>query len=200
VSAFVDECLAEWRRLGVPGPVANEMAADLAADLAEAEAEGISPEEVLGSGVFDARSFAAAWAIERGVIAAPAPAQPPAARRSERRWLALAALCLVVAFVGLMLTIVGSPTREAHVAVAAGSNLPRVRVVVPRGNVRPGGPAWVGPNARVIFPPLGRVQRQSFTFDVGPGPDLRPIGVLLLVAGLAGAIASAIVWRRRLAA
>jgi hypothetical protein len=41
VSEFVDECRREWRRLGVPDPVANEMAADLTADLEEAEAEGV---------------------------------------------------------------------------------------------------------------------------------------------------------------
>ena len=33
MSEFVDECRREWHRLGVPDPVANEMAADLTADL-----------------------------------------------------------------------------------------------------------------------------------------------------------------------
>ena len=33
MSQFVEECRREWKRLGVPDPVANEMAADLAADL-----------------------------------------------------------------------------------------------------------------------------------------------------------------------
>jgi hypothetical protein len=36
VTEFVDECRSEWKRLGVPDAVANEMAADLAADLQEA--------------------------------------------------------------------------------------------------------------------------------------------------------------------
>lgn len=62
MSRFVDECRKEWHRLGVPEAVSNEMAADLDADLAEAEAEGASPEHVLGNGVFDAHSFAASWA------------------------------------------------------------------------------------------------------------------------------------------
>ena len=51
MNEFVEECRREWRRLGVPDPVANEMAADLAADLEEAEAEGCSAEEVLGQRV-----------------------------------------------------------------------------------------------------------------------------------------------------
>jgi len=41
------------------------MAADLEADLNEAEADGLAPEEVLGNGIFDPRSFAASWADER---------------------------------------------------------------------------------------------------------------------------------------
>src|SRR5271154_6298483 len=52
------------------------MAADLAADLKEAEADGASPEDVLGSGAFDPQSFAASWAAERGVI-------PPMTRQDE---------------------------------------------------------------------------------------------------------------------
>ena len=62
MSSFVDECRKEWSRLGVPEAEANEMATDLEADLAEAKAEGVSPEEVLGNGYFDPRSFAASWA------------------------------------------------------------------------------------------------------------------------------------------
>jgi hypothetical protein len=68
VSEFVDECRREWRRLGVPEPDANEMAADLTADLKEAEQDGVAAEEVLGSGAFDPRAFAASWASERGLI------------------------------------------------------------------------------------------------------------------------------------
>jgi hypothetical protein len=64
VNEFVEQCRREWKRLGVRGAVADEMAAELAADLAE----GDSPEEVLGSAAADAASFAANWARERGVI------------------------------------------------------------------------------------------------------------------------------------
>jgi hypothetical protein len=64
---FVKECRREWRRLGVPDAVAEEMAEDLAADLEEAQAEGVALEEVLGGGASDPRSFAASWATARGV-------------------------------------------------------------------------------------------------------------------------------------
>ena len=42
MSDFVDQCRKEWRRLGVPDPLADEMAADLTTDFSEAEAEGVS--------------------------------------------------------------------------------------------------------------------------------------------------------------
>ena len=73
--------VATWKRIGVPDAVANEMASDLEADLAEAEADGVSPEEVLGNGVFDAPSFAASWAAARGVATTA-----PAAGRRSRPW------------------------------------------------------------------------------------------------------------------
>lgn len=57
---FVEQCRRELKRLRVPDPIAEEMAADLAADLKEAETEGVSAELVLGSGALDPRSFAAA--------------------------------------------------------------------------------------------------------------------------------------------
>ena len=83
MNPFVEECRREWKRLGVPDPVANEMAADLEADLAEAEADGTSAEEVLGTGAFDAPAFAAAWAAERGVVPPPTPSGTTRVRRSR---------------------------------------------------------------------------------------------------------------------
>lgn len=68
MSEFVEECRREWKRLRVPDPVANEMAADLAADLREAEVEGASPEELLGDAAFDPQAFARSWAQERGLV------------------------------------------------------------------------------------------------------------------------------------
>jgi hypothetical protein len=97
VIEFVEECRREWRRLRVPEPVANEMAADLEADLDEAAAEGVAAEEVLGSSAFDPRSFAARWAAERGVLpraTARRPRRPVwvLAGAASWRWLLLAAL------------------------------------------------------------------------------------------------------------
>jgi hypothetical protein len=83
VNPFVEECRREWRRLGVPLHVAEEMAGELEADLADAEADGVSALELLGT---DTRAFAAAWADARGVV----PAHP-------RRRLGLAVGAAVVA-------------------------------------------------------------------------------------------------------
>jgi hypothetical protein len=52
---FIEECRREWRRLGVPDAIANEMAHDLTADIEEAEAEGGSAEDVLGNSLFEPR-------------------------------------------------------------------------------------------------------------------------------------------------
>jgi hypothetical protein len=107
MSDFVEQCRKEWRRLGVPDPVADEMAADLGSDLRDAEAEGISAEEFLGSSVFDPRSFASSWAAERGIIPAP-----PTHRRARKRpfvlgaFTAVAALTLIVA---ALLLLTGEP-------------------------------------------------------------------------------------------
>jgi hypothetical protein len=84
MSCFVEQCRREWKRLRVPDPVANEMAADLAADLEEAEAEGVSAEEVLGRSAFDPRSFAASWATERGVVPSAITSAPPQESASRR--------------------------------------------------------------------------------------------------------------------
>jgi hypothetical protein len=73
---FIEECRREWKRLGVPDPIANEMAVDLTADIEEAEVEGGSAEDVLGNSLFDPRRFAAAWASARGVTAPPALVDP----------------------------------------------------------------------------------------------------------------------------
>jgi len=105
---FVEQCRREWRRLGVPDPVAEEMAADLATDLGEAAAEGISAEELLGSSVFDPGSFAASWAAERGVIP-----PPPSAGNARRRPLVLVgftALAAVTVVVAALLLLTGKPT------------------------------------------------------------------------------------------
>ena len=86
MSEFVEQCRAEWRRLGVADPLAEEMATDLASDLEEAEAEGVSAVEYLGRSLSDPRSFAASWAAERGIIP-----PPPGQENDRRRPLALLA-------------------------------------------------------------------------------------------------------------
>src|ERR1700678_824314 len=105
VSEFVDECRREWRRLGVPDPVANEMAADLTADLEEAEAEGGSPEDVLGNSAFDPRRFAASWAVARGVTGQPIIDRQSLWRRPVA--IGLAALLGVLAVGAGLLLLVG---------------------------------------------------------------------------------------------
>lgn len=119
MSEFVEECRREWKRLGVPEPVANEMAADLAADLKEADAEGVSPEEVLGSSAFDPQSFAASWAAERGVV------HHPHSHSRIRRPLLLGALVLVLA-VGVL---------AATLAFRSGSNPPASSPTRPAASV-----------------------------------------------------------------
>jgi hypothetical protein len=101
MNGFVDECRREWKRLRVPDPVADEMATELVADLDEAEAEGASAEDVLGSGASDPRAFAASWAAERGVVP-----PPPLTASLPRRSVAIAAIAAltVVAAVSAALT------------------------------------------------------------------------------------------------
>ena len=113
MSDFVEQCRQEWRRLGVPDPLAEEMAADLGSDLAEAEAEGVSAEELLGSSAFDPRSFASSWAAERGIIPVP-----PSREKGRRRPLVLAAftaLSALAVIVSALLLVTGQP----KVALAA---------------------------------------------------------------------------------
>jgi hypothetical protein len=111
MSQFVDECRKEWKRLGVPEAAANEMAADLSTDLSEAEAEGVSPEEVLGNGIFDPAAFAASWADARGLV------QQKSARFSVRgrpTWALIvgAAASTVTFLVGVVLLVGRSPFRD----------------------------------------------------------------------------------------
>jgi hypothetical protein len=130
---FVEQCRQEWRRIGVPDPLAEEMAADLASDLTEAEADGISAEEFLGSSAFDPRAFAASWAAERGIV----PAQP-SGKSAPRRPVALVAftafatLALVVASLLLLtgqpeVALVASRTTRPHLS-------PPAALVVPPGS------------------------------------------------------------------
>ena len=126
---FVKQCRGEWKRLGVPDALAEEMATDLATDLREAEAEGVAAEEILGDSFSDPRAFAASWASERGIIPAP-----PSQRHARRppilvAFTALATIALIIAAL-LLLTgephvgIVTSRTEHHLPSPPAGSVLP----------------------------------------------------------------------------
>jgi hypothetical protein len=106
MSDFVEQCRREWRRLGVPDPLAEEMATDLTSDLQEAEAEGVSAEEVLGSSAFDPPSFAAAWAAEQGIIPRP-PSEPP--HRRPLFLMAFTAIAAIALIVAAALLLTGEP-------------------------------------------------------------------------------------------
>jgi hypothetical protein len=92
MTAFVEECRQEWKRLGVPDGLAEEMATELESDLAEAEADGVSAAELLGES--DPRRFAAAWASERGLVS-----QPAAQKRRRRVWPWVVVVFLLFVFV-----------------------------------------------------------------------------------------------------
>jgi hypothetical protein len=184
VNDFVDECRREWRRLQVPDPVANEMAADLEADLREAEAEGTTAEEVLGAAVFDPRGFAASWAAARGVIPPPVPASATPARRT--RLLVLAAAVAVI-MVGAGLLGSFSATRFGEVRVAAAAPIA----------ARPSGPS----RERIVVPfplPFARSASGVIVAVRGPGspvgPVLGPLGALLVIAGIAALGLVLLVW------
>ena len=99
--AFIEECRYEWKRLGVPDSMAEEMATELEADLAEAQADGVSAAEILGES--DPRRFAATWARERGLVSDPAP-------KKSRKWLWIGlAVGLLFLFIALpALALIGS--------------------------------------------------------------------------------------------
>ena len=191
MSEFVDECRSEWKRLGVPDPVADEMAAELAADLEEAEGEGVSAEEVLGSGAFDSRAFAAAWAAERGVIRRRL-SRGGGRARSVPIAAAIGAFALT-AIIGAALVVLASRSAPERLALAYPGILPAPP------------PAWVA--ARVVESPDGELvalvaeptqSRASgppivvmASNDVLPdesGVDTRAVGAALLTVGVAGVL------------
>jgi hypothetical protein len=172
VSKFVKECRREWKRLRVPDPIANEMAADLEADLAEAEAEGASAEQVLGSGAFDPKAFAASWAAERGVarplpepVTVPLPL-PRGGYHLPRR-ARVPVLIAVAAILLLALTAVASHRSSSAVAIAA----PVMRQ-----------------------PPFPGIRGFVVHSNVGPGVFLPAIGLLVLLAAILVLIVAILYW------
>ena len=117
MSDFVDQCRREWKRLGVPNPVAEEMAADLASDIREAEADGVTIEEFLGSSASDPRAFAASWAGERGLLRVPSR-QGSGGRRGRPELIAFTIFASVALIVAVLLLATGEPkvSLVTHVA------------------------------------------------------------------------------------
>lgn len=191
MNQFVEECRSEWKRLGVPDPVANEMAADLAADLEEAEAEGASAEEVLGSGAFDPRSFATAWAAERGVIQRPLPSGHGLTGRS-RLAAAIGTFALIFAIIGAVLVIVASPAAPGRLALASPVDPPpgALRVTL-RGAPAPEA-LGTTVDGRVVMLPLPPAPNAPIVaLDASDsGVDSRTVGSILLIVGLAGVVPS----------
>ena len=170
---FVEECRGEWRRLGVPDPIANEMAADLTADIEEAVAEGGSAEDVVGESVFDPRRFAAAWAGARGVT------NPPRADPTTRRRPVLAVV--LIALFGL-LTLITAAALFGRRSVSVAVSVRRI--------LGPGAAHWFG-QGPATHPQ--RVFVPGPPFDVGQPPGLMVAAAVLLLVGLLG-MAAALWW------
>jgi hypothetical protein len=181
VNEFVEQCRREWKRLRVPDPIADEMADELAADLEQAHAEGGTQEALLGSAAADPGAFAAAWAAERGV--APSPK-----RRSRGAVLAAALAILAgIAITGAVLVIVASPSSS------------RAQVVLPlpppdqrlAREAQP--PVWVAQPRKVVTIQVRSLSR--LPESAGSDQDTRTLGLVLLVAGLAGIVPLAVFGR-----
>jgi hypothetical protein len=178
VSGFVDECRSEWRRLGVPDPVANEMAAELAADLEEAAADGVSAEHVLGTGAFDACVFAREWAAERGLI------RTSAHRPRTLVVSAATAAFALLAIVGGVLLVASSPSESRRLAVASVDGISRP-APAPEPALAPA-PAPAPAPARATAPAPAPVMLSVDSDD--SGFDARLPGFVLLAMGLAGVV------------
>ena len=163
MSEFVEECRREWKRLGVPDPIANEMAFDLTADIEEAEAEGGSAEDVLGNSLFDPRRFAAAWASARGVSAPATPVDPFAPLvREHHPWYRPS---MVVA-----LTLIGFLTALAAAALLVGRHGVAVAASI--------GPRVALPNRFLGAPPI-----HSFRYVVsGSSMAVQNVGPFAVLA------------------
>jgi hypothetical protein len=192
VNEFVEECRSEWKRLGVPDPVAHEMAAELAADLEEAEAEGASAEDVLGSGAFDAHSFATAWAAERGVIQRPPPNGHGPPRRS--RVAAAIGVFALIAVIGGVLVIVASPSGPTRLAVTAPVGPQLIRAAGPTV-VRLPAPPPGDLSVTVDGESLPARATRIVAVDINDsGVDTRTVGSVLLTVGLAGVVLLTMFW------
>jgi hypothetical protein len=194
VNDFVEQCRRKWKRLGVRGAVADEMAAELAADLEEAA----SPEEVLGSAAADPGSFAAAWARERGVI--------PRRRRNLRVIVPVVAATLALAtLAGAVLMLTASAPGKASLGVLPGPmDAPhgfRVAPVHVRTTAEAQGPRncfdGVDYSPTPCLPVAQAFQPEEFSIQ-NSGVDWPRIGLGLTLLGGIGLLmlASAWLWSR----
>jgi hypothetical protein len=173
------------------------MAAELEADLEEVEAEGASPEAVLGSGAFDPQSFAIAWAAERGVIQRPLPSGRRLRWRS-RIPAAVAALALIPAIIGAVLLIVASPSESQPFVRSPAGDL--AVWVAPGTALPPAEQARLqAEQARLQTVLAERAQLESRVLVVagetnGSGDDNRTLGSVLLIVGLAGIVPLTLFW------
>jgi hypothetical protein len=191
MSELVAECRREWKRLGVPEAVADEMAAELQADLDDAEAEGGSPADVLGRHALDPRAVAASWAIERGVV--------PRRRFTNggrRRRLVLAAFVTVATLVmiGASVAILAweSPVAESGLVTSLDGQVVQVDPLpAPVRFDAPGAPVEQEAQTHGIWVMHG------VTPPARPDDDLDPVGWLLLAVGLVGLVPAGLLWFSR---
>ena len=188
MNQFIDECRREWKRLRVPDQVANDMAADLAADLTEAESEGASAEELLGSGAADARSFAESWAAERGVI--PPPRLTARLRRRSLVLTAIAALSVITA-IGAALVIFASRASAPTAAIAVPPEFAAAPAPASIRVIRvPPPPIFTDPRAPLAV----WIKRDGHGVVVaqakGSGVEINKAGSILLIVGIVGIILS----------
>jgi PASTA domain len=168
MTAYVEECRQEWKRLGVPDLLAEEMATELESDLAEAEADGVSAVEMLGES--DPRRFAATWAVERGLVTRPTP------KKGRRRWIWIA--------VGLVLALVFTVVLGLFAAVGISTQT----------HASPPPPQTVAIAVVPDFVGMTRPQALSLARRIGLAPTIRvvsrrgrPAGVVIAQAPADGA-------------
>jgi hypothetical protein len=168
MNEFVEECRREWKRLGVADDVAEEMAAEVEADLAEADAEQVPVEDVVGT---NARDFADEWATARGVISPR--------RRIPWAAVAVAALALV-ALAGGVLVLTDSTSSSSKVALVPFESSAVKRLVVVAPSEYP---------MRIAAPPP-----PSATTATNSDGDSRTIGSILLFGALAAIMLLTLFW------
>jgi hypothetical protein len=182
VNEFVNECRREWKRLGVPRSIANDMSAELDADLAEAD----SARDLLGDRASDPRTFAREWARERGIVPR---------LRGSRTAAALAVLALVPTIVGAALLYRGSdsPTSTTRIALAS-PTIPAATVWVPdpKTAVRLKLMTVRFAHDKAVF----RLQRDQLIAQ-DDGNHSNTLGLALIVAGLAVLLPSTLLALRR---